>query len=75
MLISDQSKIIEQAKLTYFPLRKALGKQLKTIEGQGRKQIESQQDLKSNEGLFPKEMKTNEYKYELDDVTRWDKNF
>ena len=39
MLISDQSKIIEQAKFTYFPLRKALGKQLKTIEGQGRKQL------------------------------------
>ena len=31
MLTSDQSKIIEQAKFTYFPLRKALGKQLKQL--------------------------------------------
>ena len=30
----DQSRIIEQAKFTYFPLRKALEKQVKTNEDQ-----------------------------------------
>ena len=59
----DQSKITEQAKLTYSSLGKALEKQIKTIEEQGRKQVEvlkvlnpdeSQQDLKSVESLFQK---------------------
>ena len=40
ILPSDQSRIIEQAKFTYFPLGKAFEKQIKTIEEQGRKQIE-----------------------------------
>ena len=31
--------IIEQAKFTYSPLRKAFEKQIKTIEDQGEKQI------------------------------------
>ena len=33
--------MIEQAKFTYSPLGKALEKQRKTIEDQGRKQIEN----------------------------------
>ena len=37
----DQSRIIEQAKFTYSPLGKAFEKQTKTIEEQGRKQIEA----------------------------------
>ena len=35
ILPSDQSRIIEQTKFTYFPLRKAFEKQIKTIEDQG----------------------------------------
>ena len=35
---SNQQQIIEQAKLTYSPLRKAFEKQIKTIEDQGEKQ-------------------------------------
>ena len=34
ILPSDQSKIIEQAKFAYSPLRKAFEKQIKTIEDQ-----------------------------------------
>ena len=33
--------MIEQAKFTYFPFGKALEKQRKTIEDQGRKQIDT----------------------------------
>ena len=35
VLLSNQQQIIEQAKFTYFPLRKAFEKQIKTIEDQG----------------------------------------
>ena len=38
---SDQSKIIEQPKFTYFPLCKAFKKQTKAIEDQGEKQIKA----------------------------------
>ena len=36
---SNQQQIIEQAKFTYSPLRKAFEKQTKTIEDQGKNQI------------------------------------
>ena len=36
VLPSDQRRVIEQAKFTYSPLRKALEKQTKTIEDQGK---------------------------------------
>ena len=35
----DQCRLIEQAKVIYSPLGKALEKQTKTIEDQGRKQV------------------------------------
>ena len=62
---SDQSRITEQATFTYSSLGKALEKQIKTIEDHGGKQVKalkvfipekSQQDLKSIEGLFRKEI-------------------
>ena len=37
----DQSRIIEQAKFTNFPLGKALEEQIKKIEDQGIKQVET----------------------------------
>ena len=43
ILPSNQQQIIEQAKFTYFPLGKAFEKQAKTIEDQGKKQIEPMQ--------------------------------
>ena len=56
---------------------------MKTIEDQGRKQVkalkvlkleESQQYLKSIEEVFPKEMKTNENKSEIDEIKKWEEN-
>ena len=46
ILPSGQEQIIEQAKFTYSPLRKAFEKQAKTIEDQGEKQIKAIQDNK-----------------------------
>ena len=39
ILLSDQSRIIEQAKFTYFPLGKRFEKQIKTIEKQGKSKL------------------------------------
>ena len=39
ILPSNQQQIIEQAKFTYSPLRKAFEKQTKTIKDQGEKQV------------------------------------
>ena len=44
MLPSNQQQIIEQATFTYFPLRKAFEKQIKTIKNQGEKQIKAIQN-------------------------------
>ena len=54
ILPSNQKQIIEQAKFTYSPLRKAFQKQTKTIEGQGQNQISAikvsgKQIIESNE--------------------------
>ena len=65
---SDKSRIVEQAKFTYSPLSKAFEKQIKTIEDQGLKQVEAlkplkseenKEDIKSIEGIFPKDMRSN----------------
>ena len=49
MLPSNQQQIIEQAKFTYSPLGKAFEKQTKTIQDQGKKQIDGLADLKPKE--------------------------
>ena len=41
ILPSNQQQIIEQAKFTYSPLGKAFEKQIKTIEDQGKKQVDA----------------------------------
>ena len=46
ILPSTQQQIIEQAKFTYSPLRKAFEKQAKTIKDQGEKQVKAIQDNK-----------------------------
>ena len=48
ILPSDQSRIIEQAKFTHSPLGKALEKQIKTIEEQGKKQVETLEVFERN---------------------------
>ena len=41
---SDQKRMIEQAKFTYFLLGKALEKQTKSIEDQGKEQVKATED-------------------------------
>ena len=50
ILPSNQKQIIEQAKFTYSPLGKAFEKQIKTIEDQGKKQVDALENLKPIEG-------------------------
>ena len=45
ILPSDQSRIIEQAKFTYFSLQKAFEKPIKAIESQSEKQIKALEEL------------------------------
>ena len=57
---SNQQQIIEQAKFTYSPLGKAFEKQIKTIEDQGKKQIDALADLNPKE-IKPRETRPNKY--------------
>ena len=43
---SDQSRITEQAKITYHPLRKAFEEQITGTEDPGIKQVEALKSLK-----------------------------
>ena len=72
----DQSTTTKQVKFTYSPLGKAFEKQIKTLEGPGREKVEAlealkpeenQQDQKSIERIFPKEIRTN-------GIKTWGKN-
>ena len=59
ILPSNQQQIIEQAKFTYSPLRKAFEKQIKTIEDQGEKQIDALNDLKPKDQAKTTDDKSN----------------
>ena len=59
ILPSNQQQIIEQTKFTYSPLGKAFDKQIKTIEDQGKKQVEALKDLKPKEQTKAIEGKSN----------------
>ena len=81
ILPSDQIRIIKQAKFTYTALVKAFEKQIKTIEKQGIKQLEglkalkpeeSKHYIKSIDGFFSKEMRTNEIKNEIYKIKKWE---
>ena len=70
ILPSNQQQIIEQAKFTYSPLGKAFEKQMKTIEDQGKKEIDVLADLKPKE-TKPRETKLNKYDdYFIDGLTK-----
>ena len=51
ILPSNQQQIIEQTKFTYSPLGKAFHKEIKTIEDQGKKQVDALNTLKSDNKL------------------------
>ena len=80
ILPSNQQQIIEQARFTYSPLGKAFEKQIKTIEDQGKKQVDALNTLKSNnqltiEDVIPKNALNNdEAKKELDKIKEIEKN-
>ena len=80
ILPSNQQQIIEQAKLTYSLLGKAFEKQIKTIEDQGKKQVDALNTLKSNnqvtiEDVIPKRALNNdEAKKELEKNKEIEKN-
>ena len=47
ILSFNQQQVIEQARFTYSPLGKAFQIQVKTIENQGKKQVDALKDLKT----------------------------
>ena len=49
ILPSNQQQIIEQTKFTYSPLGKAFEKQTKTIEDQGKKQVDALKSFKHSD--------------------------
>ena len=57
ILPSNQQQIIEQARFTYSA--KAFEKQIKTIEDQGKKQVDALESLKPKEQRKPIEDKSN----------------
>ena len=59
ILSSNQQQIIEPARFTYSPLGKAFEKQIKTIEDQGKKQVDTLESLKPKEQAKPIEDKSN----------------
>ena len=79
ILPSDQCRIIDQA---YSPLGNGVEKQTKTMEEQGQKQVKAlevlkieeskEEERKSVEGLFPKEIRANEIKDEIDKIKKWE---
>ena len=58
LLPSSQQQIMEQTKFTYSPLGKDFEKQVKTIEDQGKKQVNVLKDLKEKEQTKPIEDKS-----------------
>ena len=55
----NQQQIIEHAKFTYSPLGKAFEKQIKTIEDQGKKQIDALESYQRKKEIKPIEGKPN----------------
>ena len=59
ILLSNQQQIIEQTKFTYSPLGKAFDKKIKTIEDQGKKQVDALEKLKPKVEIKPTEGTSN----------------
>ena len=84
ILPSSNRQIIEQARFTYSPLRKAFDKQIKTIEDQGKKQVDALNTLKSdnnkkleikNEEIIPESaFASDEAKKEINKILKIEKN-
>ena len=78
ILPSNQQQIIEQAKFTYFILGKAFEKQIKIVQYQEEKQIETLGNLKPKEQtklierIFPS-YKSFEIKIEINKIKEYEK--
>ena len=59
ILPSNKQQIIEEAKCTYSPLGNVFEKEIKTIEDQGKKQVDALEKLKPKEQTKPIEDKSN----------------
>ena len=79
ILPSGQSRIIEKDTFTYSSLEKAFEKQIKTIEDQGKNQVETlkvlkpvehQQKPESTEGIFPKDLESSGIKNEINEIKK-----
>ena len=74
----NQKQMIEQAISTNSPLGKAFKKQIKTIEGQGAKQVKALEDLKSKsksksiEGIFSQDYESVKIKNEVDKIKEYE---
>ena len=78
ILPSNQQQIIQQAKFTYSPLGKAFEKQIKTIEDQGKKQVDalktSHKKLSSIKDFVPTEKFNLEIIAEIKRIEEIEKN-
>ena len=84
ILPSSKQQIIEQAIFTYSPLGKSFDKQIKTIEDQGKKQVDALNTLKSdnnkkleikNEEIIPESaFASDEAKEEINEILKIEKN-
>ena len=84
ILLSSNQEIIEQARFTYSPLGKAFDKQIKTIEDQGKKQVDALNTLKSdnnkkleikNEDIIPESaFASDEAREEINKILKIEKN-
>ena len=63
ILPSTQQPIIEQTKFTYSPFGRTFDKQIKTIEDQGKKQVDALNTLKSDNKITIKK-----YTYDPNDT-------
>ena len=80
ILLSDQSRIVEQVKFSYALFGKSFEKQIKTIEDQGIKHVgalkvlrpKENKEPESTEGIFPKDTRTNEVKDEIYGIKKWE---
>ena len=75
MLLTDQKRVIKQAKLTYFPLEKKFEIQTKRLKRKEEKQVKAlkalmEEELESIEGSFPKITRTDEIKNEIDEIKK-----
>ena len=80
ILPSTQQQIIEYARFTYSPLGKAFNKQIKTMEDQGKKQVDALNTLKSDNNKLPIEdeipknaFNNDEAKKEINKITEIEK--